>query len=479
MLSKLLILLSFVLASAIMPLHANEKLYEAGKVVCPTNDEGKDFGYCTYTLINLTKAQSLIKKVEQTLFLGDPLSPPVGILEPLGNNQKVVTFWHKDAVVLDKMKQLIPMLDTRESFATNSIIEVKTDIYEVTESGLSNLSAEISNLRIGSGLDDIVSGSGVSADSNGLGLDLKIGVFQLKGLLAAERSKGTLKRKASITRAVPNLSSIEYSDVTPVYAAPGAGTQVMTSEAGIKLQGTVSLNDENQSLVNIKDYKLNYGVIDSEGRVNMVTLPYSNLVLEEGISFPLVSSKSVGQIRTTSYGLFGFGRSVEVEDTKLLVYTSVKVYSWDDYVRSVKKLLDVGKQRFDKDELDQLPITCINDLDLLNDIELIAKRDLSGDPILSFRLRKENACVKNIKKRLYVRISGAGIPRNSNEHYMTVERAMHIPIKINDIKLSNFRLPLLQFKVKMEIRGRQFSRAFHYLKFAPTAHDIVDSFWEE
>lgn len=448
----------------------------AGVVVCPEDSTGSPMGYCQYTLLNLTKAQILVKKVEQTIFQGIPLTPPEGLLEALGENDKVLAFWHTDPAVLAKMKEVLPILDTRESFSTSSIIEVKTDIYEVTESGLSNLGAEITNLKLGSGVGDLPNATTVNGSGAGLGIDLKIGVIQLSGLISAERSRGTLKRRASIVRAVPNLSSITYSDSTPVYFAPGAGTNVFTQNAGIKLEGKVSINDENDKLVNIKDFNLHYGVMTENGNVSTVELPYENLLLEEGISFPLVSSKSVGKMKVVKSGLFGFGRSEEMENTKLLVYTTVKVYGWDEYVGKIKDLLKVGKQRFSPAEMDQMEKACPDVDTMLEDLELIAKRDALGDPMLAIKLRKDYACQDNIKTRLRVKISGEGINKKENEHLLTVERLMHIPIRIQGIPLSKFTEPELDFKVKIQVLGKRTKKNLE-LRFAPGPYDIEDMFW--
>lgn len=449
----------------------------AGEIVCPTGHGGESLGYCQYTLLNLTKAQTLVKKVEQTIFQGMPLTPPEGILEPLGENDKVLTLWHQDPAVLDRMKQVLPMLDTRESFSTNSIIEVKTDIYEITETGLSSLGAEISNLKIGSGIRDLDDAGSISGSQAGLGIDLKIGAIQLSGLISAERSKGTLKRRASIVRAVPNLSSIEYSDSTPVYFAPGAGTNVFTQSAGIHMAGRVSINDENDQLVNIKGFNLNYGVMLDNGSVSTVNLPYENLILEEGVSFPLISSKTIGKMKITKRGLFGFGRSEEIENTKLLVYTTVKVHSWEEYVGQIRSLLDVGKQRFDQEDLNNMERACPYLSDVLSDLELVAKRDALGDPMLSVKLRKEYACLDNIKTRLRVKITGEGIDKGQNEHLLTVERLMHIPLRIQGIELKKYNEPELDFKIRMETLGRGGTMVKLKLRFAPGPYDIQDMFW--
>jgi hypothetical protein len=456
---------------------ANTKLYIEGQVVCPVDDKGHSFNYCTYTLVNLTRAQELIRKVEQVLFKGDPLTPPSGMLEALGNNNKVITFWHVNAEVLMRMKEVIPLLDTKESFYPNTVVEFKTDIYEVSETGLNNLSAEITNLRLGQSAGNGNS-FGVNVDSNGLGLDLKLGVVELSGLLAAERQKGNLIRKITINRPVPNLSSIQYEDRTIIYQAPGAGTTIKEDYAGITLNGTVSVNDNNSSLVTVKNFQLTYGTRNEDGTINKVTLPYENLVIEEGVAFPLVSSKTIGRFNSRSTRILGISNRSMKEDAKLLVYVSVKVRSWDEYLESIRGLLTVGKQRFDKEELESLPTLCIKPLAMLNNLQAMANRDHQGDPVLSMALDKKDACQTNIKTRIKVSISGEGISKKDNIKIVTVESLMHIPIKINEIPLAKLRKSQLRFKITLELMDKNEKTIVHHrLNYAPSDYMIGENIW--
>lgn len=461
--------------------HAQKKtnLVEEGKVICPEDKNGADYQYCTYTLVHLTRAQELIRKLEQVLFKGDPLTSPDGMMETFGNNKKVLAFWHTDENVLRKMKNVIPLLDTRESFYPNTIVEFKADVYEVSETGLSNLGAEITNLSAGSSIGDLTNSNLLSGGSNGLGLDLKLGIVQLSGLLSAEKQKGNLRRKMTISRPVANFNSIKYDDTTKRFAAPGAGTTIKDQYTGLTLNGVVSVNDEDSSLVTVKNFKITYGSLNEDNTVNLVTLPAENLILKEGIAFPLVSSKTVGTFKQTSGRLLGFSRSVTKEDAKLLIYVTVKVKSWDEYIKSIRNLLTVGKEKFDKGEVLNLSDECVSHLDLLNDLIPIASRDHQGDPVLSIKLNSKNACSKNIKKRIKVSITGSGIPGQLNKKNVTVESFMHIPIKFNGISLSKAREKSeLKFRVKLEMKdGRSKIKVVHRLKYAPSDYGIEDNFW--
>lgn len=446
---------------------------------CPTTEAGTSLGYCEYTVQNLNRAQALISKVNQALFNGRPISSSDGILQPFGENEQQVLFWHNNPEILEKMKTVIPLLDTLENFSTYSIVEVRTDIYEISESGLSSLGAEISNLKFGSLFDsDGDNGYGVSgSNAGGMGVDLKIGTLELQGLISAERSRGTLNRKGTIIRTVPNLSDLNYKDTTPIYFAPGAGTNVLQPETGIKLNGKVSINQYNNSLVNIKDYKLYYGTLTDGGFVNSVEIPFDNLILEQGVSFPIVSSKTIGTMSVKKRGLLGFGNSETIEDSKLLVYTSVKIYTFDEYINSIKNLAQEPKLSFTKKEKEELDENCVNDLDVLNDLKLIAKRDQLGDPVLSIMLNKDLACKDNIRRRVKISISGEDINKNNNTTVTNFERLMHIPIRIKDISPRKFTQGSLTFKVKFETYGRLRSKVTMYLEFAPSIYDIEDMFW--
>lgn len=449
-------------------------------VICPTQND-QPLGFCQYTVQNLNRAQALIAKVNQALFNGRPITSNDGILQPFGENEQQVLFWHKNAEILSKMKTVIPLLDTMENFTTYSIVEVRTDIFEISESGLSSLGAEISNLKFGSlfGSDDNGSnGYGITGGgNNGMGLDLKVGTLELQGLLSAEKSRGTLNRKGTIIRTVPNLSSLTYKDTTPIYFAPGAGTNVLQPETGVTLSGKVSINQYNKSLVNIKDYKLYYGTLTEAGFVNSVEIPFENLILEEGVSFPIVSSKSIGTMTVKNRGLLSFGNSESVEDSKLLVYTSVKIYEWDEYIAGIQSLAQEPKMSFTKSEKDTLATNCVNELDVLSSLKLIAKRDQMGDPILSFMFDKDLACKSNINRRVKITITGENINKTTNTTMTNFERMMHIPLRIKEIAPGRFNQASLTFKVKLETFGRPRSKVTLYLEFAPTTYDLEGMFW--
>jgi hypothetical protein len=482
--SKLLILLSVLSNTAFAQF--SPKAIEDSKidlVNCPKDSLEVSMGYCTYTLRNLDRAQSLIRVIEQTLFKGDHLVAPEGILERLGNNNKVMTFWHKDPEVLRRMKEIIPMLDTKENFYPNTIVEMKLDIYEVAETSLTSLAAEITNLQIGAGISDLTNTYGVSsAGNNGVNVDLKLGLVQLSGLLSAEKQKGKLNKVITIKKAVPNLTSIKYSDATMVYNAPGAGVTIKENKGGVTMSGIASVEASETGLVNIKGFDFKYGIPNEDATVRIISSPYDTLTMQEGVALPIVISNSNSKLISSEVGFLGFGRKVVKENARLVVYASVEVKSWDEYISEIKSILQVGKQYFDGIEHAKLATNiCPTDLELLNDIILVARRDISGDPLLTVRLDKDNACLKNIKQRIKIRISGEGLPRALNVKHKTAEFLMHIPMRIKQLGLTKYiEKPLLNFKIKLETTSNGVkTKVSKKLFFEPGDYDLRDSFWIE
>jgi hypothetical protein len=482
--SKLLILLAVMSTSAYSQVATKPAVdSNVGLISCPEDSKKTSLGYCTYTLKNLNRAQNLIRIIEQTLFRGLQLNAPNGMMETLGNNNKVMTFWHKDPVMLMKMKEIIPILDTKESFYPNTIVEMKLDIYEIAESSLTNIGAEISNLQIGAGIGDLDNSYGLSsAESGGLNVDLKLGVVQLSGLLSAEKQKGKLNRVISIKKAVPNLTSIKYSDSTMIYNAPGAGVDIKENRSGVSMNGTASVEAREDGLVNIKGFEFNYGLPNEDNTVRIVSSPFETLSIQQGVALPIAISSSNSQMTTSEVGFLGFGKKVVKENARLIVYASVQVKSWEEYVNEIRSILNVGKQKFDKIELSSLlNTTCPSNIELLNGIILQARRDLNGDPLLTLRLNKQNACIQNLKQRVKVRISGEGLSKEENEDYPTIESLMHIPMRIKNLGLTKYTdKSLLKFKVRLETsKNGVKTKITKKVYFAPSNYDLEDSFWIE
>lgn len=441
-----------------------------------------DGEFCTYTIKNLANVSELSRKVEQALFNGESLIEPEGILETFGNNNQTLIFSHQDSEILQQMKLIIPMMDSKENFAPNDVVRINADIYEVNETGLSNLGAAITNLRIGSGINDGLDNvREVSANSEGLGIDLRAGIYEISGRLAAEKSKGNLNRITRIKTESYNLHKTDYSDITTVYQAPGAGTSIHPEEEGIKIQAKVSINSRNRSLVVLKDFDLYYGVANGDGTINKLNIPKQRLVLKEGVLFPLVSSKTTGTETTRTTGLLNYGRSATKQNKKLLVYLSVDIMTWDEFVGEMA-VSDRAKVQtsFTKVQIKNLPSKCPSTKELLSAIEVNAIRGGEGVPMLSFQLDKSMACKKNIKKRLYVRTTGGGINNQENTHLLKVEELMHKPVRITGVQDYFWNLTWINFTVGINIFNQKRTRVLHNLIYSRTEnYDVSDNFWVE
>lgn len=438
--------------------------------------------FCTYTIKNLANVSELSRKVEQALFNGESLIEPDGILETFGNNNQTLIFSHQSPEILQQMKLIIPMMDSKESFAPNDVVRINADIYEVNETGLSNLGAAITNLRIGPGINDGLDNvRELSANSEGLGIDLRAGIYEISGRIAAEKSKGNLNRITRIKTESYNLHKTDYSDITTVYQAPGAGTSIHPEEEGIKIKAKVSINNRNRDLVVLKDFDLYYGVANGDGTINKLNIPKQRLVLKEGVLFPLVSSKTTGTETSRTTGLLNYGRTSNSQNKKLLVYLSVDIMTWEEFVgdMSIADRTKV-KTKFNKDEIKALPTECPSTKELLSSLEVNAVRGGEGVPLLSFQLDKSMACKKNIKKRIYVKTSGGGILSQENTHLLKVEELMHKPVRIMGVKDYFWNLTWIEFTVGINIFNQRRSTVFHNLIYSRTEnYDISENFWIE
>jgi hypothetical protein len=477
--SLLLLLISFPVLSStsqigLVECHDKSQLGIDGGII-----EGE---FCTYTIKNLANVGELSRKVEQALFNGESLIEPDGILETFGDNNQTLIFSHQRAEILQQMKLMIPMMDSKENFAPNDVVRINADIYEVNETGLSNLGASITNLRVGSGINDGLDNiREVTASSEGLGIDLRAGIYEISGKLAAEKTKGNLNRITQIKTESYNLHKANYSDITTIYQAPGAGTSIHPEEEGIKIKAKVSINSRNRNLVVLKDFDLYYGVANGDGTINKLNIPKQRLVLKEGVLFPLVSSKTTGTQSSRTSGIFNFNRSSTQQNKKLLVYLSVDIMTWDEFVgeMSISKRAKV-QTKFTKAQIKELPTECPTTRDLLSALEVNAVRGGEGVPTLSFNLDKSMACKKNIKKRIYVRTTGGGIGNRENIHLLRIEELMHRPVQITGIQDYFWNLTWINFTVGINIFNKSNTRVLHNLIYSRTEnYDISENFWIE
>ncbi len=487
MLVKLLLLLT--ISSS---LYAANRLDVVGKIVCNDratiiNEAGNldlagaqtiEGEYCTYTIQNLADVNELKRKVEQLLFNGDPLSPPDGILSSYGSNNQTIIFSHMNKTILNQMKKAIRSADLKQDFHPSDIIRIKADIFKVSETGLSNIGAGITNLRIGTGISDLASNRMISASDNGLSVDLKAGVVEVSGMIAAEKAKGNLERVTQLSGETYNLGKYEYINITKNFQAPGAGTDIKELEEGVRISAKASINADDSSIVVLTDFELYYGTQAVDGKINELRANKERLVLKEGILVPIVSAKSSGSMTNSSTRLFGFNRTITTENSKLLVYLSVETITWDEFMAELDLADFTVKKGFTLSEKQSLPDECPEMKEVLSAVNLHAVRGSDGLPMLSYSLDKSYACKKNIKKRIYVNMKGGGIGFDDNTLYPTVEELMHVPMKISGIQDRFYNYANIDFTLTLYPFNKKRQKVKHNLVYFKTNnHDIYDNFW--
>ena len=435
--------------------------------------------FCTYTIRNLESVKQLIRKLNQALFNGDPLTEPLGLLQAFGDNDQDLIFNHSNQIILKQMIRLIPMLDTKEAFVPGEVIRLNTDIYEVTDTGLSNLGAGITSLRIGSGIGDLDDTGEISGNQNSLGIDLKVGPLELSGLISREKSKGNLEKITSIRGETYNLNRYDFSDITMNYQTPGSGLNPFEEKEGIEIRGKLSINEDNNDVVVLKDFNFYYGIPNGDGTVNQLNIPRKRMILKEGILFPLVSSKVTGVQVTRSRGFLGFNNSTSKENKRLLVYMSVQVLTWEEFITELSSKTPTNtRSKFTKEEVDNLPDKCISDKELLDKIVLKASRGTDGEPQLSYSLDPEYACKKNIKKKLFLKANGGGIKISDNTVVKSVENLMLKPVTLTGIKPYYFSISHFKLNVMLSYFSKKRTYKWHNLVYAnSTDYDISENFW--
>ncbi|MAZ48090.1 MAG: hypothetical protein CME65_05985 [Halobacteriovoraceae bacterium] len=445
--------------------------------------------FCTYTIQNLANVNELARKTVQALFDGRPLIYPEGILEAFGNNDQTLIFSHSDPAKMNQMKNLIPSLDTRESFAPSEVVRIKADIYEVTETGLNNIGAGISNLRLGTGINDGLDDSFVaSGTATGLGVDLRAGAVELSAFINREKANGHLRRVTQVRGDSYNLNNFSFSDITTVYQAPGAGTSISQEEEGIKINAKVSVNAENQNTVVLRDFNFYYGEgfdrVSPSGTVsravNKITIPAQRLILQEGIMIPIISENIQFESSLRSRGFLSFGNESERVSTRLLIFISADVLSWEEYISELNSINIQSRSSFTPAQRALLPSTCPSESEVLQALNLHAVRGEDGAPVLSFSLDDSVACKTNLNKRIYIDVEGGGIPGQANESVRTVEQLIHSPIRIQGIPDSSFSRSYVHFSLMLQYFNRRRTATYHRLYYSPsTFSDISQNFWIE
>jgi hypothetical protein len=376
---------------------------EAGKVSC--DEEVK---ICNYLTQNVT-GRDLIAKLNANLFPGSILSPNEGFI--VSDGIKKINFYINNEEVKAKFIAAIPLLDTLEDFDPSDLVMLTTDIYSLTEGGLSNIQASL--VSANEPTSELSEWAVSSVFTSASGLAIKIGTNLLSSLLGSSKVKLETVKVTTINQLIPNQSGINYSNTSKVYISPAASGVVKEETAGLTIGGTVSISSRDSDLVLIKDYNLAYGVVEnitSGERVNILSVNNPQLYLVKGTSSLIVSSITSDKSTRSEYSALSFGKKKDKNLNKVMIVTRAEAVNFKDFVADMKKIrkLDLHSE-FTAEEKSQFSTSLIELKDVLSHIIPIAYFTTSGERILGIRLDVQDARLNNISKNIEISVKSGGM----------------------------------------------------------------------
>lgn len=401
-LSTLLLVLSFSNQSFASDVEAMGLQRTPAKVDC--NDEVK---ICSYIAQNTT-GRELIAKLNANLFPGSILSPSEGYITSDG--LKKINFYINNEEMRMKLIATIPLMDTLEDFDPSDLVMLTTDIYSLTEGGLTNIQASLVNANEPTSeiADWVIS----SAFGGPTGIALKIGTNLLSSLLGSSKVKEESSKVTTINQLIPNQAGINYSNTSKIYISPESSGVVKEEQAGLTVGGTVSISARDNDLILIKDYNLTYGVVEQAAigeRVNILSVNNPQLYLVKGTSSLVVSSVTIDQTNKTEFGALSFGKKKGKYLNKVMIVTRAEAVNFKDFVADMKKMRQLElHQQFSKEERAKFPVNNVDMKDVLANIKPLAYFTTSGDRILGFKLDSKDARLNNISKNIEVSVKSAG-----------------------------------------------------------------------
>lgn len=424
----------------------------AGNVQCDEKLER-----CEYVTQNVV-ARSLVAKINAVLFPGSVLSPADGYISI--ESLKKISFWIQDETLRDRFIALIPVLDVLEDFEASSLIQLTTEIYSLSDEGLTELQAQISSVGGTDTDSDWTLGSG------GLGtvdLALKVGNKLLSSVLGSRVVRNQVTRVTTVTQLLPNLSSLDYNHTTNIFVSPTAGS-VKEEKAGLTLTGNLSISASDPDLVLLTDYSFSYGVLlpPVEGRVDRVSLlKFTNpqLYMVKGLSNILVSSLSSETTNGRDIGILSFGRRREKVQSKIMVITRAEAMSFDQYVSQLKKLRQYDLFReFSPAEIEEMPMDEVSLETVMKSLKPYSFSTPSGERVLGFTLDRKLARSSIIKKSLEievneVRFGGGGLKQKA---IRSVENLMLSGFKFDPLEPRSLEKPVVKIRVTLKkFRARE------------------------
>lgn len=426
-----------------------------GKVEC--NDELKR---CTYVVQNLT-AKELIAKLNSNVFPGSFLSPSEGFI--VVENLKKINFYINDDAVRLKFITLIPLLDVFEDFVPSSLVELTTEIYALSESATNEIQAKLTSSDTNPA-NDIASGVVTALAGGAAAIGIKIGTNLLASVLASKKIKEESSKISTVTQLIPNLAGINYSQSTTLYVSPKGSGVVKEQEAGLTINGAVSISASDSDLVLIKDYSLKYGVIDpasTEGneRVNLLSISNPQLYLVKGTSSVLVSTITTEERNRKEISFLSFGKNKDKLQNQILIVTRAEAISFKALVSDLKKVRTLELHReFTAEDKAKFPNNEITIEEVMSHIKPYSFFTVSGDRVLGFTLDKNDARISNIGKNIEISVkNGSAFGKGSinQKIILSVENLMLSGLKFDTLSPKDIE----QSRVKLKLNLKLFNQA--------------------
>jgi len=405
---------------------------------------------CTYIAQNLS-ARTLASRVKAVLKPGDVLLPSEGYVTI--ESTSVLSFWFYSEELRDRFEGLLPLLDVLEAGVPSHLVQLTTEIFSLSDEGLSHIDASIGSATSDSGdapAWDIINEGGV------LDLSLTVSSRLLSAVLGTSVGRKETSRVTRVVQLIPNLANINYERTTNIYVSPTAGV-VKDEKAGLTLNGAVSINAGDSNLVLVKDYSFNYGVLnpseegDSKDRVTILKVSNPQLYLYEGISTMVVSSNTSVVTRDNSWGLFSFGRERSKVFNKLMVVTRAKTMTFDNYRNEMTRFSRLSLfRKFPDSMIDRMPNSKGSVSQVLSSLTPYAYRLSNGDSVIGFKLDEKLAAKDIVKKTIQVEIKGGGLKMKKMR---SVENLMLSGFKLDSLSPRYMTKAKVKLKIELAIHG--------------------------
>jgi hypothetical protein len=437
---------------------------EPGKVEC--NEEIKR---CTYVVQNLT-AKDLIAKLNANLFPGSILSPSEGFI--VVEHLKKINFYINDEGLRQKFIALIPLLDVYEDFVPTSLVQLTTEIYSLSESASTEIQAKLTSSE-SSPVNDLATDIVSTLAGGASAIGIKIGTNLLSSVLGSTKVKEESSKISTVTQLIPNLAGINYSQSTTLYISPAGSGVVKEQEAGLNINGSVSISATDPDLVLVKDYSLRYGVIDptsKEGneRVNLLNISNPQLYLVRGTSNVLISTVTTEETNRKTWSAVSFGKDKTKLQNQILIVTRAEAIGFKSLVADLKKVRALELHRsFTVEEKTKFPGQDVDMAEVIQHIKPYSFFTVSGDRILGFYLDREDARLSNINKNIEISVKTGGLFGGGSINQKTilsVENLMLSGLKFDKLSSKELSDPKVKIKLGLKVfnTDTSFSKILYY-----------------